>query len=258
LQIIARKIYERRARSRTSISTRDMKCSAAMKSDTVRERARVLLRKYIERHGLPRATMTVVVLLTGTAGFLCSFALLRVGLEKMWIRYPLSVAVAYIVFLALLRLWVAWQREFPDVTGLDADAQPEKRLAIWSESSDRRWTEWLDGAIDHVPDLDLEGCLFGVIALAVTAVAAASAYVIWIAPELLAELVLDALVMAVISKRMKAHSVQHWLTGVIRRTLWPCIGIAVLFAIAGYAMQLAEPDARSFGSFFRYHEARKR
>src|SRR5205823_1541379 len=135
---------------------------------------RVLLKKYIERHGLPRATMTLVVLLTGAAGFLCSFALLRAGVEKMWLRYPLSVAAAYLVFLALLRLWVAWQREFPDVSGLDADEGEEKRPRRLSKSSGRHWSDWLDGAGDLLPDLDLEGCLVGIIALAVISVVAAS------------------------------------------------------------------------------------
>lgn len=56
-----------------------------------RERAIRALRRYLEREHFPRL-MVVVLALTGIAGFLASFEMLRRGMDAMWIRYPLAAA----------------------------------------------------------------------------------------------------------------------------------------------------------------------
>jgi hypothetical protein len=76
---------------------------------TKRARAVKRLKDYLLRHGQPRAEMTLMVLATGLSGFAFSFFLLKLGLHAMWLRYVLSILLAYGVFLLLVRLWLAFQ-----------------------------------------------------------------------------------------------------------------------------------------------------
>jgi hypothetical protein len=91
------------------------------------------VREMLLRRGLPRLQMTLILLVTGLVGFLVSFVLLRAGVGRMWLRYPVAVVVAYIAFLLLLRLWLAYQRwsarresshfdvDLPGIDGLSLD-----------------------------------------------------------------------------------------------------------------------------------------
>jgi hypothetical protein len=67
------------------------------------------IKRRLQRDSLPRLQMTLILMITGACGFLCTFTLLHLGLTRMWLRYPLAVLCAYGVFLLLLRLWLAYQ-----------------------------------------------------------------------------------------------------------------------------------------------------
>jgi hypothetical protein len=54
--------------------------------------------------------MMLFLLATGLAGFLSSALLRAAGLSSMAIRYPVAVGVAYLVFLLLLALFVSYHR----------------------------------------------------------------------------------------------------------------------------------------------------
>ncbi|HKV13351.1 MAG TPA: hypothetical protein VJ725_34740, partial [Thermoanaerobaculia bacterium] len=82
------------------------------------------VKKRLERHSLPRLQMSLLLALTGATGFLSSFLLLKLGVHSMALRYPVAVALAYGVFLLLLRIWLRFQRDdwqsadIPDVVDL--------------------------------------------------------------------------------------------------------------------------------------------
>ncbi len=65
---------------------------------------------YLLQTGMPRIQMAFMVLMTGASGFLLSFLMLQAGVTRIWIRYPLAVALAYGVFLLSLWLWLTYQR----------------------------------------------------------------------------------------------------------------------------------------------------
>src|SRR5262245_21922363 len=65
--------------------------------------------RILQRADQPRFQMSIIVLITGGAGFVASYGLLHAGLNSMAIRYPLAIAFAYLAFLALLRLWLRYQ-----------------------------------------------------------------------------------------------------------------------------------------------------
>src|ERR1051325_9223462 len=68
------------------------------------------VRRLLLRRARPRVLMSLILAATGAAGFLVSFALLHMGVARMWLRYPLAVLAAYGVFLLLLRIWLHLQR----------------------------------------------------------------------------------------------------------------------------------------------------
>lgn len=108
-------------------------------------------------------------------------------------------------------------------------------------------------------DLDLpadgdEGCLIIVAVLAVVAAVVAgllaSFYVIYLAPALLAEILVDGLLVAGLYRSTKHVEGQHWLKAVVRRTLLPVVLTLLCFTLAGYLMQRAAPEARSLSGFW--------
>lgn len=75
--------------------------------------------------------MLLLVILTGTSGFVASYILLQAGFVEMWIRYLASFGVAYLVFLVLLWLWLRTRAEdyanLPDLSGFPSSrsAKPD-------------------------------------------------------------------------------------------------------------------------------------
>ena len=102
-------------------------------------------------------------------------------------------------------------------------------------------------------DLDLDDgwwVLLAIVALLGAAIAAL--YVVYIAPALLAEILLDGVLLAGLYERVKSIEHQHWLRSALRRTAVPAVIIVVFFAIAGYAMQRAAPEAHSIGEVWKH------
>jgi hypothetical protein len=75
-----------------------------------RKRAVGRIRAQLLARRSPRAEMSLIVAAAGTAGFLCSFVLLHLGLRLMWLRYGLAIAFAYGIFFVLVAVWLALER----------------------------------------------------------------------------------------------------------------------------------------------------
>jgi hypothetical protein len=95
----------------------------------VRFRIRTInrLETALRRYGSGRWQMLLILLGTGGAGFLCSYALLHLGVAKMGLRYLLAVTGAYGVFLLLLWAWVGYHRR-ASVSGDDFFELPDIRF----------------------------------------------------------------------------------------------------------------------------------
>jgi hypothetical protein len=226
---------------------------------------------------MPRLQVSVILLLTGLAGFLTSFLLLHLGISRMWLRYPIAIAVAYCVFLLLLHLWLWLQRgrklDPPlDVPGPDLlpDALPRASESLrfggggdfggggaggsWEGGPSSSSGVSADSVSDAVSfDVDLEtGWLVVLAIVALIGGLVASFYIIYIAPALLAEIIVDGILMVGLFKRMKRIDRRHWLQGALRQTILPAILVGVLFTVAGYVMQRAVPEAQSIGEVWNW------
>lgn len=101
-------------------------------------------------------------------------------------------------------------------------------------------------------DLDLDdGWVIVIPIIALVAIGIGAATVVWGAPMLLAELLLDGLVAAGVYRRLKRADAQHWLAGATKRTWLPAIGVIIVAGVAGWLIQFFAPAAVSIGDLWR-------
>lgn len=212
-----------------------------------------LVEKAKARMAVPRVQMMLLLVAAGGAGFLASYGLLQLGLDLMALRYPLAVGIAYLVFFLLLRLWLSFQSDPDDypLDGLDlADAATEAGLDTVS-SAPMPVAEPSGPSLDlDVPDLD-EGIFLIVLAAVAAVVLGAVVYVIYLAPLLLAEVLVDGVLLVGFYKRLKRPEPEHWALCAVRRTWIPAIIVAVTFFFAGVVFQSLAPEARSIGGVWK-------
>ncbi len=220
---------------------------------------RLLLRK-----GFPRLEMAAILGSTGLLGFLASSGLLRAGLTTMWARYLISLAVAYVAFLGLLTIWIRFRDklwdllDFPDFFSQPSGSQPQRTGDIEGTGFSPLDLIELDfdkGAgfrpLDLV-ELDLDDGLLIVlpIVLAIGCLVV-SLYVIYIAPIMFAELLVDAFIVAGLYRRLRDADPQHWIYTAVHRTWLPVAGLALVLAAVGFTSQRLVPEAVSIGDVMR-------
>jgi hypothetical protein len=262
-----------------------------------RERIIRLVKRRLLRKGWPRLVVSLILLVTGVAGFLVSFLLLHSGMTQMWQRYPLAIIFAYCVFLLLLRLWLSLMQPGDDGANVDLVDLPSVEMNLPDSPASADGFSFSGGGGDAGgggaggswgQDLlspsspasgsgsgtassgmgssasggsssgggDVGGCLDeGIwIVIAIAAVAGALIailYVVYVAPALLAEILVDGVLVAGLYKKLKGVEQRHWLRAAVRKTILPALIAALLFSLAGYALQKAAPKARSIGEVWR-------
>lgn len=231
-----------------------------------RMRARLL------RDSFPRVQMFILVSLTGLAGFGASAAMLGAGVDAMALRYLLAMGVAYIVFLLLLWLWLRTSAaDYLDIgpyggpdgdgaAGLPAEGRVTEDFAGGGGSFDGGGASgnvdfaMEDSAIDTLVDKPLEvvkhadeGAIPLAVILLALGIALSSLFVVWSAPILFAEILVDALLAAGLYRRLRVLEPRHWMVAAVKRTLLPFVLTTLLVAGAGWGMQAYAPAARSLG-----------
>lgn len=260
-------------RHRTHAAPRRMSMRFTSRAQAVAE-----LRARLERGSWPRAQMMLLVMLTGGAGFLASFALLASGMASMGLRYALACLVAYACFLALLGIWIHWRRDRDpdDGGGLDAgldlldlvdapgapgwqgggghsggggasatfDAPGSSPLQDLSRLASTPKQASGDGGLDF----DLDAAAIPVLlALLVLALVLSSLFVVWSAPALFTELLLDGALATGLYRRLRHIETRHWLDTALRKTAGPFVVTAIVLALGGVALQGLVPQADSMG-----------
>lgn len=102
--------------------------------------------------------------------------------------------------------------------------------------------------------VDDEGCVFFLLALAlVVAGTLAALYVVYAAPLLLAEILVEGVLLSGLYRGMKGarRAGGNWLGAAVRRTWLPVLLTLLTFSAAGYLLQRAAPRARSIGEAWR-------
>jgi len=232
------------------------------------------LRKQLERASYPRLQMMLLVGTTGAVGFVASFGLLRFGLEQMSVRYATACVVAYLAFLCLLWLWMRTRSEdyvdLPDGTDFSPGYNSHGDGFAWnggggqsggggasasfdspSVSSSFSSENTLGDAFGSVADADELAIPLLVMGL-VLILLLSSLFVVYSAPVLFAELLLDGVLAAGLYRRLRRIETRHWLETAVRRTLWPFVLTALLLAAVGYGMAIYVPGADSIGDVLHH------
>jgi hypothetical protein len=234
------------------------------------------MRNRLGREGWPRVEMSLILGLSAAVGFATSMVLLAIGVTSMMVRYPLAVVAAYGAFLLFLRVWLWWRTgarvEVPDIGSIDLPSVdgvnlPNLDLAGGSPAPFRfggggdfggggassSWGSSGGGGGGGGFSLDVDvddglAIIAVVIAVALAACAlAACLYVVWVAPILLAEILVDALLVAGVARGLKNAHGQHWLRSALRATWIPALIVFTFLALAGLVLEVAFPEAHSIG-----------
>lgn len=242
-------------------------------------RAREILRLQgkLERDGFPRLQMLLIVAMTGAAGLVASFVLLQVGLTAMWLRYLVAFGAAYLAFLLLLWLWLRTRAEdyldVPDLSGLGPSGSNGNAAPTFTGEGGNFGGGGASGSYGHpidAPVVDASAAVGGdhggavgetlgaaagadefviplLVLVALGALLLSSLWVVYSAPALFAELLVDGVLAAGLYRRLRRLEHQHWLETAFRRTVWPFILTAIVVCVAAWGMSLYAPEAHSIG-----------
>jgi len=243
------------------------------------------IREALQRSASPRMHMLLLVAFAAAVGFLVSFVLLKLGVTFMAARYLLAVLTAYIAFLGLLGLWLRrfrlrdgkprannWNFNFdisdvplgdffgnansPDVApvrfgggggfgGGGASGSWGQSLSNSPMVAQSAVSTPSSGGSDWDFDID---ALWLLVAAVLTAIAfSVVIYVVFIAPELLAEVLLDAGLATGLYHGLRRSAGRPWTETALRHTFFPVCLVAMLLAFAGLVTQAVYPDASSIG-----------
>lgn len=214
--------------------------------------------------------MFLLVTLTGASGFVASYIFLGAGLVEMWLRYLASFGVAYLMFLVLLWLWLRTRAEdyadLPDLSGSRSSGSggsgtcdsgkggdfggggangsfdaPSENISVVGDSSSSVGDAL--GTAAEAEEFAIPLVVLGLIG----AMVFSSLFMIYSAPALFAELLVDGVLSASLYRRLRGLETRHWLETALRRTALPFTLTAVIVSASGWAMTLYAPEAHSIG-----------
>lgn len=250
------------------------------------------IKRRLEWDSFPRTQMLFLVMLTGLAGLLPSYGLLLAGVGSMAIRYPLALGGAYLVFLLLLWMWLRTKADDYLDPVLDGahPISPDGCVSIdngfiggggQSGGGGASGSFQFDDALPSpsFPDVNLDGgrpvgdavidavgsadeaAVPIVILLLIAALAAilvfAGSYIVYLAPSLFAELLVDGVLSVSLYRRLRGLQTRHWLESALRRTFIPFAITAVFLCAVGYAFQIYAPQAHTLGEVLQYYRVSK-
>jgi hypothetical protein len=232
-------------------------------------------RTIINRDSYPRLEMFLLVSFTGMAAFLTSFSLFHFGFNTIWLRYLVSMGVAYIVFMGLLGIWLAWKtnRATTNLDGLEDLSD----LTLMSTSNHSASFHGGGGSFDGggasgnydsgesagfvgealgaaaqaeeaaIPLIVVGALIFALLSIFIFTFSLVSS-----APILFSELLVDGMLSASLYNRLKGVDSHHWLESAIKRTFWPFVFFTLTFIIVGWTMQHFMPEVNSLGEVIRH------
>lgn len=220
-------------------------------NDKRRTKARNALEAYFRRRSFPRIALSLILGITGVAGFLISYILLKAGFVHMWMRYPVAVLASYAVLLALIRVWIEIESERFDETDADLENGDDYDSVHASSKLSSFDAEDLPTGCLDVPggcvEVGAEGCLPVILIGVVVSLGVVFFTTVAGAPALVAEVFLDAFLVSVLYRRLKLAHQEHWLGTALRKTWKPVLLTAVLLLIGGWALEMIAPESHSLG-----------
>lgn len=237
------------------------------------------MRWKLDNTGFPRFQMMFILALTGGVGFVSSWGMNQAGMHEMWLRYPISLMLAYTSFFGFLWLWLRTNTEdyipdgidpslFPTPSGNGQPVMtgqggtfggggasgshdlPETVFVTSDAFGGDGFTSDISEAAGDLGSAD-ELAIPLVLVLIAAAVAFSSLYVVWVAPSFFAELALDGALSMAVYQRLRAHDRRHWIETAFSRTIIPFLITFFLLAGAGIYMESTAPKASTLTEFIQ-------
>jgi hypothetical protein len=120
-------------------------------ADTPQER----IKRYLVQRFYTRFHMSLILMSAGFAAMVTNWALLHLGVGRMWVRYPVAVTASYLTFLAGVWLWIQYveYRRRGDATGNEDDGAAPAANVSASASAGRRTKARRNGSpLDYLPN----------------------------------------------------------------------------------------------------------
>lgn len=225
--------------------------------------------------GYPRLQMFLIVCLTGAVGFIISFILLDAGMTAMWIRYGIAMMVAYLAFIGLLWIWLHSKSsdysDFPDITNVGDHVETGSKVlqgqgggfggAGANGSFEPVSGEPLASSSSSMSDVGLgdiaeteELAIPIFVILIVTALLTLSVWIVYSAPILFAELMVDGVLSITLYKHLKKGDSAHWLETAFRHTFIQFFIAMALVVGLGWGLHMYTPSAHTLGQAIENHQ----
>ena len=199
------------------------------------------------RHRYPRFAVGAALALAGSVGFGCSYSLWCWGLTAMWLRYPLALSGAYITFLALLgMLAVRAARHLDKSYEVRRDSRRRQFHSDDSElpDADDFFDKLPDVSDDNGENLPEPGGVPAFLLLLMSAtVVVACLYFVWMAPVLIAEIVVEGALVASLYRPHMRGANTNWFSVAVEQTGLSALLMAFCLALTGIGFQLSVPQA---------------
>lgn len=208
----------------------------------------------------PQLHLALIVSLTGGVGFYVAYLMLESALDVPWLRYPLSVAIAYLTFLLMLSSWVKRRggEEPPAASEETRAAVPASANAGTAESASSEPPVGFEDSLDRAMLLNeadanrAEAAAFVVVAtMALLGAGWAAVSIVQEQPALSIDLLLAVLFPMGLYGRVREAGGRHWPETGMRLTLWPGVMAVLILALLGAVLHWYAPHAHSFGEVLR-------
>ena len=217
------------------------------------------LAQHLRRHKRPRLAMACLLTVSSLAGLLTSYVLLKAGVDKMAWRYPLSVVASYSALLLQLWAWLTISKNAAmDVAGRMVEGASDA-LSLSTASADA--ASQAGSAADMV-DLGIvadEGAVFFWIILVAIVVMFSAGYLVYVAPSILADVMLDTAagygLLATMGKGSELSDFvgkAHWYERAVERTIVVFFITCAVMFFAGLALDHYAPGAHSLPEVIKH------
>jgi hypothetical protein len=239
-----------------------------------RASACALMTREVERRYWPRVNAFFVSLVALSCGVGFSAVLWRLGMEEMAWRYPFALLLAYGVTLILMWGWsrrARWEENLDiphggggssgnaggsgssdgfsgaggEFSGAGASASFDTVASEGGSIAGKATSgglELFSGEVEALP-FAITLAVLAALAMLFGALAFSVASLVWSAPALLAELMIDAGTAGLLLVHVRACDRRNWLTTACRKTLPAFAILGVLLALLGCALSYIDPTA---------------
>ena len=202
------------------------------------------MRAWLEQRFFLRIHMTLILGGTFLAGLVTTRLLMDAGVNRLALRYMLSVAAAYFVFVVLIRLWLSYVGsggEGFDFCVEDAIDGAERAISAPRFEGGGSSGSW--GNLDVGGDLE-DIVVIVLLLVFLILLCGVAIYFIYTAPALLSEAAFEAALAASLVKQTKKAAACGWMTSVFRATAFPFFVVLVFSGALGWFAQKRCPDAK--------------